>query len=306
MRSSAYSPSHITGVFRICNGIEDPLRIGSIGAGVSLSSGVKTDVNVTYSTRPHSDIKLKSRFTSSGTPFVSERVISKFQEIVKVPFSVEVTHNIDVPVGSGFGVSGAAALSLAISLNDALGTGLSDLKVAQLAHIVELECKTGVGTVIAEVEGGIELRVKAGAPGIGKIERIESPRDSMVVAVTTGDMLTRTALEDLTIRKSINETSKQFLDLVFRERSLDSILRASRDFGRSLGFLTDDMNRLVDVADASGYVCGIAFFGKTIFSIVRENEVQDLSRIFLKASGDWQLISCNVSSKGAMLIGPRN
>ena len=87
---------------------------------------------------------------------------------------------------------------------------------------------------------------------------------------------------------------------------MDSILRASRDFGRSLGFLTDDMNRLVDIADASGYICGIAFFGKTIFSIVRENDVQDLSRIFLNAPGDGQVISCNVSSQGATLIGPRN
>ncbi len=306
MKSSAYSPSHITGVFQICNGVENPLRIGSIGAGVSLSSGIRTDVNVIHSKRSQSDIKLKSRFSYIGTHFVSERVISKFREIFQDPFSVDVTHEIDVPVGSGFGASGAAALSLSISLNDALGTGLSDLKVAQLAHIVELECKTGLGTVIAEVEGGIELRVKPGAPGIGKIERIESPKDSMVVAVTTGDMLTRTALEDQKTRKSINSTSKQFLDQVFRERSLDSILRASRDFGRSLGFLTDEMNKLVDVADTGGYVCGIAFFGKTVFSIVRSNEVQDLSRLFLKALGDGQLISCDVSSEGARLIGPRN
>ena len=140
----------------------------------------------------------------------------------------------------------------------------------------------------------------------GKIEKIDSPRDSMVVAVTTGDMLTRTALEDQKTRKSINSTSKQFLDQIFRERSLDSILRASRDFGRSLGFLTDEMNRLVDVADAGGYVCGIAFFGKTVFSIVRSNEVKDLSRLFLKALGDGQLISCDVSFEGARLIGPRN
>ena len=306
MKSSAYSPSHITGVFRICNGTEDPLSIGSIGAGVSLSSGIKTHVEVVHSHMSGSNIKLNSRFAFNGTPYVSERVISKFREIHGEPFSVDVTHEIDIPVGSGFGASGAAALSLAIALNDALMTGLSDLKVAQLAHVVELECKTGLGTVIAEVEGGIELRVKPGAPGIGKIEKIETPRDSMVVSVTTGKMFTRNALEDLDTRKSINKTSEQFLDQVFKERSLDSLLRASRDFGRSLGYLTDEMNRLVNVAHTGGYVCGIAFFGKTVFSIVRENEVKDLSRLFLKALGSGQLLSCNVSSGGAMLIGPTN
>ncbi|MFQ6011004.1 MAG: hypothetical protein ACE5KG_02410, partial [Nitrososphaerales archaeon] len=81
MKSSAYSPSHITGLFRICNGTTDPLGIGSIGAGVSLANGIKTDVDVVKFGKPDSKIRLKSPFSFTGVPIVSELVISKFRQI---------------------------------------------------------------------------------------------------------------------------------------------------------------------------------------------------------------------------------
>ena len=69
-------------------------------------------------------------------------------------FEIIVEHHVEVPLGAGFGTSGAAALSLALALNEALSLGLSKIEAAQLAHVAEVECKTGLGTVIAETFGG--------------------------------------------------------------------------------------------------------------------------------------------------------
>ena len=52
------------------------------------------------------------------------------------------------------GCSAAVALSLSIALNDALECELSKIEVAQIAHNVEIECKTGLGDVLAAYHGG--------------------------------------------------------------------------------------------------------------------------------------------------------
>jgi len=83
-------------------------------------------------------------------------------------FEIIIKHSINVPIGAGFGTSGAAALSLALALNEVFDLGMSKIEAAQLAHIAEVECKTGLGTVAAETFGGLEIRVKPGWNRKGK------------------------------------------------------------------------------------------------------------------------------------------
>ena len=45
-RICAFSPGHITGFFQICDDSESPLEKGSRGAGVSVSKGVTTTVEM--------------------------------------------------------------------------------------------------------------------------------------------------------------------------------------------------------------------------------------------------------------------
>jgi mevalonate kinase len=57
-------------------------------------------------------------------------------------FEVTVDHHLEVPIGAGFGTSGAAALSLALALNNIFGLGMSKAEAAQIAHVAEIKCKT--------------------------------------------------------------------------------------------------------------------------------------------------------------------
>ena len=79
-----------------------------------------------------------------------------------------------IPVGYGLGSSSAVALSLSFALDQALGTKLDRSLIGQIAHNAEVNCKTGLGDVLASFHGGFEIRVKAGAPGIGSVEKIHT------------------------------------------------------------------------------------------------------------------------------------
>ncbi|MHA2315103.1 MAG: GHMP family kinase ATP-binding protein, partial [Candidatus Hermodarchaeia archaeon] len=123
MKARGFSPGHITGFFQICDEPEDPLEKGSRGAGVSLDKGVTTTVEVKAAKVTQIHIEMNGS-TSHAVP-VSEAVIARMLEFLPSrAFDIRVKHDVALPVGCGFGTSGAGALSLSLALNEALGLGL--------------------------------------------------------------------------------------------------------------------------------------------------------------------------------------
>jgi pantoate kinase len=167
--ATTFSPGHITGFFQICDHSMDPLLKGSRGAGVSLTHGVTTRVSIQKSPKTFVNIGINGNITKSAE--VSEHVIKTFLSRIEENYIVSVEHTVTIPIGSGYGTSGAGALSLALALNKVFNLGLTRIEAAQVAHIAEVKCKTGLGTVIAETYGGLEIRTKPGAPGIGEIKK---------------------------------------------------------------------------------------------------------------------------------------
>ncbi|WP_243669403.1 hypothetical protein [Vulcanisaeta sp. JCM 16161] len=110
--------------------------------------------------------------------------------------NAEVNYSAPVQLGIGYGLS--AALTLGTALGAAVIKRTQLIKAAQIAHMIEVKLGTGLGDVIAEYYGGgLELRLKAGAPGIGVIDRIPYPQDLMVVTVDLGRYSTNDMLREL-------------------------------------------------------------------------------------------------------------
>ena len=189
-KARAFSPCHITGFFQIFNQPENSLKAGSRGAGVSLGRGVETIVKVKKALKFSLQVRINGFRSKSAE--VSEHIVNAFASRFEViaDSRIVVEHDVDVPTGAGFGTSGAAALSLALALNDVFDLGLSTIEAAQLAHITEVECKTGLGTVIAETFGGVEIRVEPGAPGVGKVKQVSVSKDLLLACLTFGPMPT--------------------------------------------------------------------------------------------------------------------
>ena len=78
------------------------------------------------------------------------------------PSPVRVETELLMPLGSGFGASGAGALSCAYALNGAFDLGLFASQVGEAAHGAEVVSGTGLGDVIAQSTGGLVVRLSPG------------------------------------------------------------------------------------------------------------------------------------------------
>lgn len=299
----AFAPSHITGIFQIFDQSADSLKIGSKGAGVSLKRGVTTILKAEKSRK--NSLKFKINGLISNSAEVSKRVVevflSKFKEQMTT-YSLFVEHQIEMPIGAGFGTSGAAALSLAMALNEAFKLGMSKTEAAQMAHIAEVECKTGLGTVIAETFGGIEIRTKPGAPGIGEIIHIPAKKDMIVACLSFGPLSTKKFLTDNAARKRINEFGGKLVDILVEEPSVANFMKLSRQFAENVKLITDKLRAVLRLTDEAGFVCSMPMFGESIFTITEKDTLPEVLKIFEKHGSGGEAIVSEIDFEGARLL----
>ena len=296
MMATAFCPAHITGFFKAELDKEDSKQLGSLGAGFSIQKGVKTTVTVRERTKHDiSDFAIKVNGFESGDMRVSELVLSKFS--VKGKF-IDVTHNIDVPVGYGFGCSAAVALSLSIALNDALDCKLTKIQVAQIAHDIEIECRTGLGDVLASYHGGFEVRVKPGAPGIGQVKKINSKEKRDVIIICFNPISTKKFLKEKI--SSINGLGGKMVKKLIESNDTEEFQDMSVKFAKYVNVVTPKMNQVINLLHKNGIKCGVALFGETVFSLVTKNEKNKVKEI-LKQFDDGLIITSKIDNFGARL-----
>ncbi|MDC0241478.1 GHMP kinase [Candidatus Nitrosopelagicus sp.] len=296
MMATAFCPAHITGFFKAELDKEDSKQLGSLGAGFSIQKGVKTTVTVRDRTKHDiSDFAIKVNGFESGDMRVSELVLSRFS--VKGKF-IDVTHEIDVPVGYGFGCSAAVALSLSIALNDALDCKLTKIQVAQIAHDIEIECRTGLGDVLASYHGGFEVRVKPGAPGIGQVKKINSKEKRDVIIICFNPISTKKFLKEKI--SSINGLGGKMVKKLVESNDTEEFQDMSVKFAKYVNVVTPKMNQVINLLHKNGIKCGVALFGETVFSLVTKNEKNKVKEI-LKQFDDGLIITSKIDNFGARL-----
>lgn len=177
-------PLHVSGIW-IAKPSEDPLKAGSIGAGINLALYARA-----VAAEAPCEIQVNGlRFFVDQARSVCEETGAPVKTQVKSP----------VGLGKGFGLSAATLISHSIFSHIYAGKPLT--KAFQLAHVLEVKYSTGLGDVIAEWLGGIVVRVVPGAPGVGYAYRI-LPRQRVVLVVaelgteeSTSHMLARIPTE---------------------------------------------------------------------------------------------------------------
>ena len=294
--ATAFCPAHITGFFKAELDNKDSKQLGSLGAGFSIQKGVKTTVTVRKKTKHDiSNFTIKVNGFESGDMRVSEVVLSKFSTEEKY---VDVIHEINVPVGYGFGSSAAVALSLSIALNDALECKLSKIEVAQIAHDVEIECKTGLGDVLASYYGGFEIRDKPGAPGVGHVEKINLDKISIIMICFSPISTNKFIKERL---PQINGLGGKMVNKLLESKNYEHFQEMSLEFAKYVDVMTPRMQKVVNELSKNNIKCGIALFGETIFSMIPEKSEKKVLEILEKYS-DGIIIKSELDNAGARVL----
>ena len=304
---AAYAPGHITGIFFIDDLDSDPLKRGSLGAGFSIDPGATTRIETARGALL--EFYLNGRAAELN---VSSTVVSHFIDSAPTlpERNIIVSHKIDLPQGSGFGTSGAGALSLALALNQWGGAPFSNAEAAQFAHRAEVECKTGLGTVIGEFFGGFEIRTKTGAPGYGEISAIPYQDDLRAVFAVRGPYSTSKALASAKIRDKVNLNGKAALDGLQLEPSVQNFLRYSRQFAEGTGLFTPWVADILEVLDAHRIIGSMLMFGEGVFTLASAEKAADieaeLRSYCARKSGDDAItpvvFTAGINSSGGTLL----
>ena len=298
--AKAFAPGHLTGLFQICVEPEDPLLKGARGSGVSLTQGTYTTVNAESSEAPSRRVFINGEEMMDAV--ISENVLSKYLPRLSEPHRIVVEHVIETPITAGFGSSGGGALSLSLALNKALGTGLTRVEAAQIAHVAEIECGTGLGSVFAAEKGGFGVLYKPGAPGVGEGMLYEGSNELSVIYLHYGPIPTREALGDPELRRRINELGGSYVDELHRELTPERFMSYSRRFTEHVGLVTPRIRRVFDATDPEGYTFTMAMFGEVAFTLQHKEDVEPILGLLRERVTDTCPMVCGVDSGGTILF----
>lgn len=279
MKAKAFSPCHITGFFQPYIS-ENPIFSGSTGAGIVLSSGVVTEVELEESEKTEVEIFANSQPCRCE---VTESVIKHL--LGNSGYKITVRHELEMPMMQGFGVSGAGALSTALALNKALKLGLEREELGRIAHIAEVENLTGLGDVIAEYWGGFIIRQKPGAPGIGEVLRLEEEAEVYCFVVDS-----RVKTRDVLGTKKIS--CEPFLRKLLKKPDLNYFMKLSAEFARVSGLITPGVERALKLLEEAGIRASMCMLGGSIFSF--SEDAKDLI--------DAPCIETKIELKGARIL----
>jgi len=279
-KSSAFVPAHISGFFQPCIA-EDPAHSGSRNGGPCLEMGVITNADVVESSRAGLEVYIDGRKARDAN--TTKSVVEQLLSLTTGKYKIKINHACQVPVGAGYGASGAGALGTAFALSRALGLRLPKNELVKTAHVAEVNCRTGLGDVGAQAFGGLVIGVRPGAPPYGDWKRIPVPRDVKVVCATLGPLSTKSMLGDEKFKNKAQRLGRKAAEKMLKKPTLHEFMSASREFADGLGLMDDELESIASAAEDAGAIgASQAMLGRAVFAVVREEDVERVRRALLE------------------------
>ncbi|SFL00754.1 pantoate kinase [Halogranum rubrum] len=276
--ATAFVPGHVTGFFS-AHPADEPVQAGSRGAGVTLADGVEVTIR-----RPETPTAATTQHVELDGETVEMPPVERVLDALGV--DAWVSAETSLPLGAGFGVSGAMALGTALAANRVFECGRSENELTALAHIAEVQSGTGLGDVVAQARGGVPIRLDPGAPGYGRLDGV--PERPTVEYVTFGELSTEDVLSGDTTQ--LSAAGEDALARLVREPTLTQLMYASRRFAREAGLLTDEVTEAIRAVSDAGGEASMAMLGRTVFAL--ETGLSDAG---------YDAVSCRTHPAGATL-----
>ena len=326
MRGMGFCPGHITGFFSIHDDAKEMLARGSRGAGVNMALGAFSAVTLKPPGKDNIKDPISFKLAVKGInefkvdPRIYGSVVESLLPDRGRGWEATLRVNLQLPVGQGFGMSGAGALSSAIAIWEAMYSDIapwdrklrfkaqqekffsmktSEFKVKPVkrrlvdrteiwsgreadhdpvkstgkasgmmqegggvkqaapwlkesqaerdegmityadlimsAHRADILTKGGLGDVVAQARGGIEMRLAPGIPPFGEVHTIPVNLDSppSVAIMTVGAPIdTRSVISSKMKRGLINEAGETALKNLMRDPTPEKFMEESSQFSR--------------------------------------------------------------------------
>ena len=303
----AFSPAGISSFFEICDRdkrgrlIEDPRRIGAHGGGFGFSEGVTAKVEVKESEADRISVYINGKLAPQAK--TSEGVVKKILSRVEDAYEVRVEHDVQVPIGAGYGASGAGALSVGLALNEALALRLTYNEVGRIAHVAEVECKTGLGTVAPLMLGGAVVTLKSGGPGFCLIDRIPLKPNCKIVSGCFGPIATKTVLASHRVRRRVNLFGRRTLNQILEDTSIENFMASCKRFAAEVGLMSSRVRRLIDAMEKAGAIGATQnMVGEAVHALVEKEHAEKVVEAAGRSMSSEKIYVAKIDLAGARLI----
>ena len=259
----SFAPAHLTLYFSIHDNV-NILEKGSTGVGICLPLGVHATSTIKPS--DSTSIKILNQNNEIDDP-VTKRAVSL---ILEEPSEVVITLGRDLPVGFGFGISGASALSACLSISNSISSA------HKASHTAEVEYNTGLGDVAAQAASLRENKFPSiairNSPGFNDSVEIFTPSHPFIVCLHGSGKSTTQILNDKVSTSKINKAHSQILSNDF---SIPKIISSGLSFSKYADLLSPDLNKIISSLPNNS-TATVAHLGTAI--IASGENIQDLDK----------------------------
>lgn len=258
--ASAFAPGNISCVFKIIPHT-DPARMHSLGMGFTIKDGVEVTVSKNDST--------KILFNGEEINFPTVQAV--INRLSLVPDGIKVDITTSLPLGCGFGLSGAASLATAYAINRFLELGKTNQELAMITHIAEVENRTGLGDVCSQYHGGCLVKLKEGAPLVAdKLPIANRPIYYRYFGPIRTSEVLRNPKQTVRINNAADTaltTLQQLTHTKIDTELFTSCFAVSKQFSVESGLLSDErvINTIRQIEEVGG-VASMIMLGNGVFS----------------------------------------
>lgn len=254
----AFAPANISCVFQIYQH-QNPRWKGSYGFGFTLNEGVTVRVCPAE--------KTEIFFNSRKIHFSAVRQV--IHSLTGENIAVSITSSL--PLGYGFGLSGASSLATAYAINRVLDLKKSEKELAVIAHIAEVESGTGLGDVVNQYFGGFLLKSEHPSSHFKVIKR--SFANTPVFFRYFSKLATEEVIRNARLASQINAAAASILTetnrLVSSERNMEfaTFIQLAKKFAQRSGLLTDKKTiACINAIEKNNGHASMIMLGNAVFS----------------------------------------
>lgn len=296
----AFVPGHITGLFCIFDEHENPLYCGSTGAGFCVDLGTYTNVKVVDHPKLEITTKCNDRDLDAR---VTKAVVQRLAEEYGRTLKVAVEHESNLPIGAGFGASGAGALGTALALGKILDHSIDPEWAATFAHYAEVVNRTGLGDVISQMKGGTEIRVRPGGPGIGVVKDYPIDDSLQVVLAGTSGLETSEVLTDSDRRARINHAGDHLVAGLVENPSFQGFILSAREFADAIQLKTPRVESALSNLESEGFTnSSMVMLGDSVFCFCASSDSSTVKNILEEHWEASEVFVTSVSDEGGRLV----
>ena len=283
----AFAPGNISCIF-VIKKTANPAKSGSLGAGFTVNKGVFatiTKINNTKNNNKQSSIikkynnititnktiKTNNKNKKNKIYYNNKKInLPTINSVIKKLTNEKVIAHIksELPLGCGFGISGASALATAYALNKLLNLKQSKRQLAMIAHIAEVENGTGLGDVVNQYYGGFLVKYQSSYNF--KVKKLPINNKKIYYRYFSS-INTKKTISNKKLKNKINNSGIKSLNkikkLSKKDTNLKNIIKISKDFSIKSELLKNKgLIKIIKQIEGKGGNASMIMLGNAVFS----------------------------------------